>query len=238
MTTTLSSGPGHNDEITIGIAEPIPLARLGLVQSIAAEGDMRIVHSGDTLESLMRPLQEEKIDIGLIRSSFGTKAMKPVLDVRGDASLIVMLDDEHNHPDRVEQLVRLGAQGVLSGRAAIAELLSAIRALHNNPKAYVIPAEVAQMTLQRSLTGRKTTNDSLGRLSPRQREIFQLVGTGLSRTLIAERLGLSVKTISTHADIICKKLGLDWHGVQLKAMRLSVGDTDPREEAAESNGEH
>jgi len=53
-----------------------------------------------------------------------------------------------------------------------------------------------------------SVREPLSRLSPRQREVMQLVALGLTMREIAERLGLSVKTVETHRSAVAKRLGI------------------------------
>jgi DNA-binding NarL/FixJ family response regulator len=53
-----------------------------------------------------------------------------------------------------------------------------------------------------------TTADSLGRLSPRQREVLQLIAEGYSTKEIAHLLGLSISTVDTHRTELMRRLDL------------------------------
>ncbi|HNO68619.1 MAG TPA: response regulator transcription factor, partial [Pseudomonadota bacterium] len=65
--------------------------------------------------------------------------------------------------------------------------------------------------------------DDLERLTPREREVLQLVAEGQTNRQIASRLGLSPKTVDSHRTNLMRKLGLhDAQGVTRFAVRRGL----------------
>jgi DNA-binding NarL/FixJ family response regulator len=110
----------------------------------------------------------------------------------------------------VRDVVNAGARGFLLKSDAARDLVTAVDALCEN-KTYFTP-KVASMVLEGYL--RKTNADAgtevspRARLTPREREIVQLLAEGKSSREVAEALGLSVKTAETHRANIMRKLHL------------------------------
>lgn len=75
--------------------------------------------------------------------------------------------------------------------------------------------------------------EPLSRLSPRQREVMRLVAMGYTMREIAERLGLSVKTVETHRSEVVKRLGIrDVASLVRYALRVGLIPATPSAEAA------
>ena len=95
--------------------------------------------------------------------------------------------------------LRLGARGVVSPDAAPAMLEAALRAVARGLSVLPPPALVG-------LTGRATLEPP-GALTPREREVLDLLAAGASNKTIAHALGLSFHTAKAHVAVVLEKLG-------------------------------
>jgi DNA-binding NarL/FixJ family response regulator len=118
------------------------------------------------------------------------------------------------------QLVREGVSAAVLKSAAGDELVAAIR-WASLDSGWISP-QLLRGVLQELHEGPKGTDDRLNRLTPREREVFQLMVDGLGRKQMAERLYLSVDTVRTHTRTIMEKL--DVHSATAAvAVALSAG---------------
>lgn len=109
--------------------------------------------------------------------------------------------------ERLIEALRAGASGFVLKRSDVQELLIAIQAVHRgNP---YISAALADGRSPIDLLIRAQTQDDADadKLTPREREILQLVAEGHPNQSIAEKLFLSVKTVEAHKAHIMAKLG-------------------------------
>lgn len=107
----------------------------------------------------------------------------------------------------VHAMFEAGAWAYLVKSSASDELIRAIRAVAHDEK-YVSPT-VASAVLDAFVVGPKaTTRDPRSDLSPREREVLQLLAEGMTSKEIAARLDLAVSTIETHRKQIMAKLEL------------------------------
>ena len=107
----------------------------------------------------------------------------------------------------VHAMFEAGAWAYLVKSSASEELIRAIRAVAHDEK-YVSPT-VASAVLDAFVVGPKATaRDPRGELSPREREVLQLLAEGMTSKEIAARLDLAVSTIETHRKQIMAKLEL------------------------------
>jgi len=95
--------------------------------------------------------------------------------------------------------LRLGARGVVSPDAAPAMLEAALRAVARGLSVLPPPALVG-------LTGRAVAEPP-GALTPREREVLDLLAAGASNKAIAHALGLSFHTVKAHVAVVLEKLG-------------------------------
>jgi len=121
----------------------------------------------------------------------------------------------------VMQALRAGAAGYLVKEAATSELELAIRAVARGDT-YLSPA-VSGKVIDKTLGRAVPQSSPLDRLTPRQREILQLIAEGRSTRAIAERLHVSVKTVETHRAQLMDRLGIrDVAGLTRYAIRIGL----------------
>lgn len=99
-----------------------------------------------------------------------------------------------------------GAMGYVLKHAAPAELVAAIRAALNG-QTYLTPA-LAGGVLAALRRGPETAREPSANLTPRQREILQLLAEGRSAKEIAATLGISVRTVEFHKYQMMETLGI------------------------------
>ena len=90
----------------------------------------------------------------------------------------------------------------------ISDVAALIDAIHRIDRGEV----VIDPTLVARLLGRKRHEDSLDRLSEREREVLALLAEGLSNEAIARRLYISDRTVESHVAKVLQKLDIDDHG--------------------------
>jgi DNA-binding NarL/FixJ family response regulator len=104
----------------------------------------------------------------------------------------------------VSRLLKSGVTGFIEKDAGLAELEKAI-ALVSEGRSYFSPRVVEAM---RELMVSGGQDDSLDSLTPREREVLQMIAESYSNKQIATKLGMSARTADTHRTNIMKKLDL------------------------------
>ena len=104
-------------------------------------------------------------------------------------------------------MLKAGVSGYLLKSCAFDELANAVNAVVKN-RSYISP-QIADTVMQ-DYTRNLTINDTstVSALTPREREVLQLIAEGLTSTQIASRLFVSEKTVSTHRRQIMEKLNI------------------------------
>jgi len=104
------------------------------------------------------------------------------------------------------EAIKAGAAGYVLKQSAAEELLTAIRAVLKGG-AYVTPL-IANEVLQALMQGKQASDGPLLHLTPRERQVLQLVAEGNSAKEIATILKLSVRTAEFHKYNLMEKLNL------------------------------
>jgi DNA-binding NarL/FixJ family response regulator len=111
--------------------------------------------------------------------------------------------------DYIVEALRAGASGFLTKDAPAAELVAAVRAVAAGD-AVLSPAVTRRLLdrVGRPLPPATPAGDGLGELTEREREVLQLLASGLSNAEIASALVLAEPTVKTHVSNLLGKLGL------------------------------
>lgn len=149
----------------------------------------------------------------------------------------VLMLSMHENEAYVLQALRAGASGYILKDAAMAELEFAIKAVARG-ETYLSPA-VSKQVVQSLLRGDNGDGqrDPLGLLTPRQREVLQLIAEGKNTKEIAYRLGVSIKTVETHRAHVMQRLDIhDIVGLTRFATRAGLVQADiPFDPAGDTN---
>jgi DNA-binding NarL/FixJ family response regulator len=125
----------------------------------------------------------------------------------------------HTDPGYVREALEAGTAGYVLKDAGVEELELAIRAALRGER-YLDP-RVAKQVIEGYVRGLPAPEAAT--LTPRQREILQLIAEGRSTRAIAERLHVSVKTVETHRAQLMDRLGIrDVAGLTRYAIRIGL----------------
>ncbi len=138
-----------------------------------------------------------------------------------DPAIRVVILSMHASEEYVVRALRAGAAGYLLKDSAVAELEVAIRSVARG-ETYLSPP-VSKRVVDDYVSRTGGISDPLAALTARQREILQLVAEGHTSKEIAQRLGLSYRTIETHRNQLMKRLGVtDLTGLVRFAVRAGL----------------
>jgi DNA-binding NarL/FixJ family response regulator len=135
----------------------------------------------------------------------------------------VLILSSHTGEDFVRRALKAGVAGYLVKASIPLELRMAVEAVLAGHM-YLSPAVAKSLAAAASTPG---ASSMLEALSPRQREVLQLIAEGSTTKQIAFTLGVSVKTVETHRAIIMQRLGIrDVPGLVLFAVRHGLVHVD------------
>jgi two-component system nitrate/nitrite response regulator NarL len=187
-----------------------PLARSGLVGILADAEDLAVAGqcAPDEAAALLRTTPADVVlwDTG-VETPADLDALHETAD-RGGPVLVVLTGGESRVPD----LLGAGARGVLTRETDGARLMAALQAAALG--LVVVDERLSAGALRR----RAAAEPLVETLTPREIEVLQLIGQGLSNRAIAERLAISEHTAKFHVNAILGKLG-----AQTRAEAVALG---------------
>ena len=196
--------------IRVLLADDHKLIRAGLRLVVDQQLDLSVVGEADDgrqAVELAKSLKPDVVvmDIGMPNLN-GIEAARQIRQIRPDAAVVML--SMHSDEGYVLRALGAGARAYLLKDSATTDLVQAIHAVVEG-KSFFSPA-VSKVLLQdymRKLR-RSGAEDSYDLLSPREREVLQLVAEGKSNKESASLLNLSVYTVETHRAKIMQKLNL------------------------------
>jgi DNA-binding NarL/FixJ family response regulator len=199
--------------IRVILADDHHLVRRGIHALLEKADDIDVIGEAEDGQAAIELVERLKpdvlvIDIAMPRLN-GIQATERVRAL-GFATRVVILS-MHSRPLLVRQALRNGAKGYLLKRSVTEELLLAVRAASRNET--YLSSEVSGIIVDDFLIHQVETEKAspFDQLTPREREVMQLIAEGRTNNGIAQLLSVSVKTVEKHrANLMAK---LDVHDV-------------------------
>ena len=197
-------------KIRVLLADDHQLMRSGIRLMLERETDLSVVgeaNDGREAVALAKSLRPDVVvmDIGMANLN-GIEAAQ---QMTGDSpEIAVVMLSMHSDESYVLRALKAGARGYLLKDSAEADLIKAVHAVAGG-KSFFSPA-VSKVLLDdyvRKLR-RSGTEDAYDLLTPREREVLQLIAEGKSNKDIANLLNLSVYTVESHRSNLMEKLNL------------------------------
>jgi DNA-binding NarL/FixJ family response regulator len=195
------------DRASILLADDHAILAEGVCRILQPEYNVvGIVSDGrDLVETAIRVQPKIVIlDIGLPLLN-GIEAARQIRELLPFARIVVLT--QQTGRSYVQEAFRAGAQAYLLKQAAASELLNALRDVQQG-RYYISPQMMSADVKARFNPKANPAELFGGNLTPRQREVLQLVAEGKASKEIASILGISVKTVEFHRGAIMEELGL------------------------------
>ena len=176
-----------------------PLARSGLVALLASADELSLAGQSapDEAAALLRTTEADVVlwDTG-VETHDDLEALQDIAARNGPALIVLTVGE-----GRVPDLLGAGARGVLTRDTDARRLIAALQAAALG--LVVVDERLAEGALRR----RSAAEPLVDALTPREIEVLQLIGQGLSNRAIAQRLAISEHTAKFHVNAILGKLG-------------------------------
>jgi len=190
------------------LADDHTLVRAGLRKLLETLPNIKVVgEAGDGLAllALAEQLQPDLVLMDIAMPGLNGLDATARL-VKSQPGIRVLILSMHQNEEYVRKALRHGAAAYLLKDSAPLELELALTAVLRG-ETYLSPA--VSRGVVSDYVQRLRDDDQTGeQLSPRQREVLQLIAEGLSTKDIARKLGLSVKTVETHRTGLMKQLDI------------------------------
>jgi DNA-binding NarL/FixJ family response regulator len=198
------------------VADDHEIVRKGLRSLLEAQPGWQVAGEASDGREAVEKAKELRPDVTVLDigmpSLNGLEATRQML--KNDARAKILILTMHESDPLIRDVLDAGARGYVLKTDASRDLVTAVNAVRSNKTFFT--AKVAQMVLdgyldQAPKKEKPQPESPQTRLTPRQREIVQLLAEGKSSKEVAVQLGLSVKTAETHRANIMRRL--DCHSV-------------------------
>lgn len=193
------------------------VSEMGLVCNMMAslledEPDIKVIGTATTIDAALAQVSDA--DVALVSTHLPDNGALEFTQrvVEGDPSVKVVVVGLRESEQQILQYVEAGADGYVLRDHSTGELLENIRAVKDD-EALVSPdiayALISRVTeLSQVFSDVEANVDESAELTPREREVLELIGEDLTNQEIADRLYIEVGTVKNHVHSILQKLGV------------------------------
>lgn len=205
--------------IRVVLADDHALVRDGLRAVLAREADIAVVGEAADGREAVAVTAAARPDVVVLDLSMpllnGLDAARQVARFRGPRTILITMHTEDRY---VLEALRAGVRGYVLKKQAAADLVRAIREVAAG-RVYLSPG-VGAAVAEAIRTGRSLPEE---RLTPREREVLQLIAEGKTTKEIAAILNVSVKTADAHRTRLMQRLDIhDVAGLTRYAIRRGL----------------
>jgi len=204
-----ADGASNVDAMKVVVADDSVLLREGIVRLLEDAG-LEVSGQAGNADELMLKVRSYKPDVAIVdirmpptQTDEGLRAAKEIREKHPGTAVLVL--SQYLEPAYAMELLSESAEGVgylLKDRVAdIPDFIAAVKRVGEGGSA-LDPSVVSQ------LVGRRRGDDPISQLTPREREVLELMAEGLSNIAIAERLVVTERAVEKHVTSIFGKLRL------------------------------
>ncbi|OZC03675.1 response regulator [Rubricoccus marinus] len=192
--------------IRVSIADDHAVVRRGLAEILRQTDDIEVLAETADGDALLDSLRERSPDVVVMDLRMpGPSGLDLVKHLRAEFPQLKVLVLSANPEDQYAvRIVRAGASGYLTKESAEAELVSAVRRVAGGKK-FLTPGMAEALLDQLDSDPDEAPH---AQLSDREFQVMRLIASGLPVSAVAEKLSLSVKTISTYRTRLLQKMGM------------------------------
>jgi DNA-binding NarL/FixJ family response regulator len=192
--------------ITVILADDHPVVRDGLCFLLNAQPDIKVVGTADNGHEAVQLAEKLNPNVAVMDIAMpllnGIEATQQITSSCPHTRVMIL--SIHFTSVHIQRALQAGAMGYLLKESAGEEVVEAIRTVHEGRR--YLSRKIAETVVEDYV--RQGGGDVLEGLSPRERQVLQLIAEGKTSAEAAQILYLSVKTVETYRSRFMQKLGL------------------------------
>ena len=203
--------------IRVIVVDDQVMIRMAVKGILESAGDIEVIGEAERAVPAIKLIERLKPDVVLMDLRMpgmdGIEAIRALVADRSLAAVRILVLTTFEGDEDVLAALRAGAHGFLGKAAEPADLIEGVRAIAQG-RALLSPAATQSVVNHLAVQGKthagapQPTPQQVSSLTPREREIVQLVAGGLDNAAIANRLFISPFTVKTHLNRAMQKLGV------------------------------
>ena len=196
--------------IKVFLVDDHAIVRDGLRMILEAQEGIAVVGEATEGRQAVSRVKELKPDIVVMDIAMpgldGIEATRQIMESCPRVKVVIL--SMHSSTEHISRALRAGVLGYLLKESAGREVVTAVKTVHMGRR--YLCQKISECLIDDYIEAQKTipVKSPLARLSPREREILQLVAEGKTTKEIGQMLYLSPKTIETYRSRLMEKLGI------------------------------
>ena len=193
------------ETISVVIIDDHPVIRHGVTSVLKKQPDMHVVGESDTAATALPLIKELKPDVVILDITMtGISGIDLIPYIKAlSENTIIIIYSMHQSTDIIYRSFKAGAKGYVLKADAIRDLFKAVR---EAVQGRIFLSKSLPQNMEAQLLSGDTEKGALSILSPREYEIANLLGQGMTPDEIGETLFISPKTVRVHRTNIMHKL--------------------------------
>ena len=193
--------------LRVGIIDPFPLFRAGVVGALRASGVAEVVFEGHSCAEALQLVSENAVDIILVNPNIpggGGQIIVSIRQIKSTTRLVVLSNSED--PEIVAGALRHGASGYMLRTVEGSELLNALKIVAAGG-VYLTPSLGAKLVARPAMSADAVAlADEYASLTMREKQILKILSRGATNKEIARELNISEATVKHFMTSILQKL--------------------------------
>jgi DNA-binding NarL/FixJ family response regulator len=189
------------------VVDDHPIVRERIAELINQEPDLAVCGEAEDAARALEAVAGHRPDVAIVdislKDSYGIELVRQLKELHPDLPTLVL--SMHEESMYGERALRAGAKGYLTKQEASKKVVDAVRRVLRG--GIYVSDKLAALLVRKVAGGNSEKGgDLVDTLTDREREVFQLLGQGLTVREVADRLSVSAKTVEAHREHIKRKL--------------------------------
>ncbi len=197
------------ERINIVLADDHPAMREGTRRILERYPELKVVGEAEDGEQALELVKRLKPDVAILDIRMpklnGIEVVRRVKNLSPNTKCLMLT--AYDDDDYILALMEAGASGYILKTTQEKELIESIRSVNSGEPVLhpAIAAKVARLWAQGAIPSKRK---EVEQLTPRELEVLELAARGLRNRAVADKLGISVRTVEGHFNSIFAKLGV------------------------------